>query len=76
MKKGTPFTTYYFVRIAEGLRNAGCTFVKMTSAIFKDQFGKNISIYSLRPIKSTILIFEKIPQKSAIVEIENYYCLI
>ena len=41
----TPFGTYYFVRMAEGLRNAGTTFVRMTSTVLHDQIGKNLLTY-------------------------------
>ena len=32
----TPFGTYYFVRMAEGLRNAGTTFIRMTSIVLHE----------------------------------------
>jgi hypothetical protein len=41
----TPFVTYCFVRMAEGLRNAGTTFVRMTSTVLKGQIGKNLLAY-------------------------------
>ena len=41
----TPFGTYYFVRMAEGLRNAGTTFVRMTSTVLHKQIGKNLLTY-------------------------------
>jgi hypothetical protein len=41
----TPFETYCFVRMAEGLRNAGTTFVGMTSTVLKNQIGKNLLAY-------------------------------
>jgi hypothetical protein len=41
----TPFETYCFVRMAEGLRNAGTTFVRMTSTVLKSQVGKNLQAY-------------------------------
>ena len=31
----TPFGTYCFVRMAEGLHNAGTTFVRMTSTVLR-----------------------------------------
>jgi len=39
------FRTYYFVRMIEGLRNAGTTFVRMTSTVLRDQIGKNLLTY-------------------------------
>jgi hypothetical protein len=36
----TPFGTYCFVRMAEGLRNAGTTFVRMTSKCSKVRLAK------------------------------------
>ena len=39
----TPFETYYFKRMAEGLRNAGSTFARMTTKVFKED--KAISAY-------------------------------
>ena len=37
----TPFGTYYFRRMAEGLRNAGSTFARMIAEVFKED---NISL--------------------------------
>jgi hypothetical protein len=39
----TPFGTYCFRRMAEGLRNAGSTFTRMTAKVFKED--KTISAY-------------------------------
>jgi len=39
----TPFGTYYFRRMPEGLHNAGSTFARMTTEVFKDD--KAISAY-------------------------------
>ena len=41
----TPFGTYCFERMAEGLRNAGTTFVTMTSTVLRKQIGKNLLTY-------------------------------
>jgi hypothetical protein len=41
----TPFGTYCFVRMAEGLHNAGTTFVRMTSTLLKSQIDKNLLAY-------------------------------
>jgi len=41
----TPFGTYCYVRMPEGLKNAGPTFCRMTKATFKDQVGRNIFTY-------------------------------
>jgi hypothetical protein len=41
----TPFGTFCFVRMPEGLKNAGPTFTRMTGAIFKPQIGRNIQAY-------------------------------
>jgi hypothetical protein len=41
----TPFGTYCFQRMAEGLRNAGTTFIRMTSTALSEQFGKNLLAY-------------------------------
>jgi hypothetical protein len=41
----TPFGTYCYVRMHEGLRNAGPTFHKVTKAALKDQVGKNVLSY-------------------------------
>ena len=41
----TPFGTYCFVRMAEGLRNASTTFVRMTSIVLHDPIGKNLLTY-------------------------------
>ena len=41
----TPFGTYCYIRMAEGLRNAGCTFNKMIKKVLGDQLDRNISAY-------------------------------
>jgi hypothetical protein len=41
----TPFKTYYYLRMPEGLRNAGLTFCRMTKVTLKNQVGKNILSY-------------------------------
>jgi hypothetical protein len=41
----TPFGTYCYLRMPEGLRNAGPTFCRMTKAVLKDQVSKNILSY-------------------------------
>ena len=41
----TPFGTYCFVRMGEGLRNAVTTFFRMTSTVLRDQIRKNLLIY-------------------------------
>ena len=41
----TPFGTYYFERMAEGLRNASTRFVRMTSTVLHKQIGKNLLTY-------------------------------
>jgi hypothetical protein len=41
----TPFGTFCFVRMPEGLKNAGPTFTRMTREVFKPQIGRNIQAY-------------------------------
>ena len=41
----TPFGTYYFERMAEGLCNAGTTFVRMTLIVLREQIGENLLTY-------------------------------
>jgi hypothetical protein len=41
----TPFGTYCYLRMPEGLRNAGPTFCRMMKAALKDQVGRNIISY-------------------------------
>ena len=41
----TPFGTYCFVRMPEGLKNAGCTFSRMTTKVLGDQIGRNVLTY-------------------------------
>jgi hypothetical protein len=41
----TPFGTYCFVRMTEGLCNVGTTFVKMTSTVLKSHIDKNLLAY-------------------------------
>ena len=41
----TPFGTYCYVRIPEGLRNAGCTCNRTIVAVLDTQLDRNISAY-------------------------------
>jgi hypothetical protein len=41
----TPFGTYYFVRMPEGLRNAGLTFSRLTKKVLESQMGHNFFTY-------------------------------
>ena len=41
----TPFGTYCYMRMLEGLCNAGCTFNRMIKKVLGDQLGRNISAY-------------------------------
>jgi hypothetical protein len=41
----TPFGTFCFVQMPEGLKNAGPTFTRMTRVVFKPQIGRNIQAY-------------------------------
>jgi hypothetical protein len=40
-----PFGTYCYLRMPEGLKNAGPTLCRMTKAIFKDQMHINVFVY-------------------------------
>jgi hypothetical protein len=41
----TPFGTFCFVRMPEGLKNAGCTFSRMIAIVFHPQLRRNILAY-------------------------------
>jgi hypothetical protein len=41
----TPFGTYCFVRMPEGMKNVGSTFSRLTKTILKSQMGRNIFTY-------------------------------
>jgi hypothetical protein len=41
----TPFSTFCYLIMLEGLRNAGPTFCRMTKEALKDQVGRNILSY-------------------------------
>jgi hypothetical protein len=41
----TPFGTYYFIRMPEGLNNAGSTFSCLTKTVLESQVGHNIFTY-------------------------------
>jgi hypothetical protein len=41
----TPFGTYYYLRMSEGLYNAGPTFCRMRNAALKYQVGRNVLSY-------------------------------
>ena len=62
----TPFGTYCYVRMPEGLRNAGCTFNRTIAAVLDTQLDRNISLTSTissckaKNAKTTLQIFEKL----------------
>jgi hypothetical protein len=62
----TPFGTYYYVRMPEGLRNAGCTFNRTIAAVLDTQLDRNISLTSTmsscegKNAKTTLQIFKKL----------------
>jgi hypothetical protein len=41
----TPFGTYCFIRMPEGLKNAGSTFSRLTKTMLESQVGRNIFMY-------------------------------
>jgi hypothetical protein len=41
----TPFGTYCFIRMLEGLKNAGSTFSRLTKTVLEGQVGRNIFMY-------------------------------
>jgi hypothetical protein len=41
----TPFDTYCFIRMPEGLKNAGSTFSRLTKMVLESQAGRNIFTY-------------------------------
>jgi hypothetical protein len=41
----TPFGTYYFIRMPEGLKNARSTFSRLTKLVLENQVGRNIFTY-------------------------------
>jgi hypothetical protein len=41
----TSFSTYCYMGMPEGLRNAGLTFCRMTKVTLKDQVGRNVLSY-------------------------------
>jgi hypothetical protein len=41
----TPFGTYCFVRMPEGLKNAGSIFSRLTNKVLENQVGRNIFTY-------------------------------
>jgi hypothetical protein len=41
----TPFVTYCFIRMSEGLKNAGSTFSRLTKMVLESQVGRNIFTY-------------------------------
>jgi hypothetical protein len=41
----TPFGTYCFVRMPEGLKNTGSTFSHLTKKVLEDQMGRNVFTY-------------------------------
>ena len=41
----TPFRTYCYVRMLEGLKNTGGSFNRMTSKVVEDQLGRNVLTY-------------------------------
>jgi hypothetical protein len=42
----TPNGTYYYLRMTEGLKNAGRSFSRMTVKVLHSQIGKNVLTYA------------------------------
>jgi hypothetical protein len=51
----TPFGTYCYLRMPEGLHNAGSTFCRMMKAALKDQVGRNMLSY----VDNTVVVSKK-----------------
>jgi hypothetical protein len=41
----TPFGTYCFIRMPEGLKNVGSTFSRLSKTVLESQVGRNIFTY-------------------------------
>jgi hypothetical protein len=41
----TPFDTYCFVQMPEGLKSAGSTFSRLTKKVLENQVGRNVFTY-------------------------------
>jgi hypothetical protein len=41
----TPFGTYWFVRMPDGLKNVGLTFSRLTKKVLESQMGRNVFTY-------------------------------
>jgi hypothetical protein len=52
----TPFGTYCYLKMPEGLRNAGPTFCRMTKATLKDQVSRNV----LSDLDDIVVVSKKI----------------
>jgi hypothetical protein len=52
----TPYRTYCYLRMPEGLRNTGPTFCRMTKATLKNQVGRNVLSY----VNDIIIVSKKI----------------
>jgi hypothetical protein len=65
----TPFNTYCFMRMPEGLKNAGSTFSRLTKSVLEEQLGRNIFRYvddivvASKTRKTTLLISLKCLQE-------------
>jgi hypothetical protein len=52
----TPYRTYCYLRMPEGLHNTGPTFCRMTKATLKNQVGRNVLSY----VNDIIIVSKKI----------------
>jgi hypothetical protein len=63
----TPFRTYCYLRMPEGLRNAGSTFYRMIKAALKDQVGRNTLSY----VDDIVVIIKK--RENYITDLEETF---
>jgi hypothetical protein len=63
----TPIGTYCYLRMSEGLKNAGGSFSKMTERVLHSQIGRNVLTYV------DDIIFKSTKQENHIVDLQETF---
>ena len=65
----TPVGNYHYKMMPFGLKNAGSTYQRMMTKMFKPQLGKNVEVYINDMVVKSKLVFEHLTDRTSIFEI-------